>query len=44
MSYFDTLRFQGFVAGAVAEGCLVMIISIAIILIKSAKNRRTRRY
>lgn len=41
MSYFDVLRFQGFVAGVVAEGCLAFIVSVAVILIK---NRRTRRY
>lgn len=39
MSYFDVLRFQGFVAGVVAEGCLVFIVSVAVILIK---NRRMR--
>ena len=44
MSYFDVLRFQGFVAGVVAEGCLVFIVSVIIILVKAAKNRKTHWY
>ena len=42
MNTFDMLRFQGFVAGAVVEGILVLIVSVTIILIKNAKMRRIR--
>lgn len=44
MSYFDMLRFQGFVAGAIAEGLLVAVVSVTIILIKAIKNRRAHWY
>ena len=42
MNNFDMFRFEGFVAGVVAEGILVMIVSVAIILIRYAKMRRNR--